>query len=85
MERCLGLWQAIFVSPCGCCRLLTPSLPNAPLASRFPQDTTVDVARKKKRSIKTNNRSLVGASLEVGVRKLTGKKPHASFACVTQP
>jgi hypothetical protein len=40
----------------------------------FPQDVTADVARKKKRSVKPNNRSLVSASLEVRRREPTKPK-----------
>jgi len=43
------------------------SLPN------FQQDQTTEVARKKKRSVKTNNRSIVGASLEVIQKKRAEK------------
>ena len=37
------------------------------------QDQTTEIARKKKRSVKTNNRSIVGASLEVIQKKRAEK------------
>ena len=50
---------------------LAVSLPRRSLLSR--QDQTTEVARRKKRSIKTNHRSLVGASLEVIQKKRSEK------------
>jgi len=45
-----------------------------PLDALFSrQDQTTEVARRKKRSVKTNNRSLVGASLEVIQKKRSEK------------
>ena len=41
--------------------------------SKLQQDQTTEVARKKKRSVKTNNRSIVGASLEVIQKKRAEK------------
>ena len=41
--------------------------------SKLQQDQTTEVARKKKRSVKTNHRSIVGASLEVIQKKRAEK------------
>merc|ERR1711966_125260 len=41
------------------------------------KDQTTEIARKKKRSVKTNNRSIVGASLEV----IQKKKKRATPRC----
>ena len=41
--------------------------------SKLQQDQTTEVARKKKRSVKTSNRSIVGASLEVIQKKRAEK------------
>ena len=50
-------------------RLTQPPLP----PSRSSQDQTTETARRKKRSVKTSNRSLVGASLEVIQKKRSEK------------
>ena len=49
------------------------SLRSRSLVPNFQQDQTTEVARKKKRSVKTNNRSIVGASLEVIQKKRAEK------------
>jgi hypothetical protein len=49
------------------------SLFSRSLVPNFQQDQTTEVARKKKRSVKTNNRSIVGASLEVIQKKRAEK------------
>ena len=49
------------------------SLFSRSLVPNFRQDQTTEVARKKKRSVKTNNRSIVGASLEVIQKKRAEK------------
>ena len=47
----------------------SPSIPH----HATTQDQTTEIARKKKRSVKTNNRSIVGASLEVIQKKRAEK------------
>ena len=55
-------------------RSRTTSLTKPPFPpSRSSQDQTTETARRKKRSVKTSNRSLVGASLEVIQKKRAEK------------
>ena len=55
-------------------RSRTTSLTKPPfLPSPSSQDQTTETARRKKRSVKTSNRSLVGASLEVIQKKRSEK------------
>lgn len=53
-------------------RVFAKSSPSS-VHAHSEQDQTTEIARKKKRSVKTNNRSIVGVSLEVIQKKRAEK------------